>query len=340
MIPVHDTPFVATSTVLPDHTGAEQMILLYKATYDVSERGDLTPAAVPDPIVYADTFVGDAGVTSIVNSAEVVPPLPSGTDAQWLGHAVAPKSGTRELDVSFRVGPVLKRARVFGTRVWAAGGASASCTTPEPFERVPLIYENGFGGTDDSPDEPKDWESEPKNPIGRGFRATRTRATWDHSALPNIEHPEHLIRSPTDRPPPVGFGPIGRHWDPRVQYIGTYDQRWLDERMPLLPEDFDDRFHHSVSPDQIVAGFVQGDEPVEIVGCRPSGALVFALPRLAPHIRVNMFLRTEDLDMRCESVTVDTDRMKVMLVYKAMFALKGDLMDIRTLDLTVEGFAA
>jgi hypothetical protein len=47
------------------------------------------------------------------------------------------------------------------------------------------------------------------------------------------------------RPSPAGFGPIACHWQPRVGFAGTYGDAWVANRLPLLPDDFDDRFFQS-----------------------------------------------------------------------------------------------
>lgn len=49
---------------------------------------------------------------------------------------------------------------------------------------------------------------------------------------------------------PAGFGPLGKAWAPRLSLAGTYDQRWLDERHPRLPEDFNFGYWNSAPPDQ------------------------------------------------------------------------------------------
>ena len=154
--------------------------------------------------------------------------------------------------------------------------------------------------------------------------------------LPNVEDPDDLLRAPDGRPKPVGFGPIGRHWEPRVQYVGTYDDSWMAERLPLLPADFDERFHHAAPPDQILGGYVRGGEPVEIVGCSKE-PLAFALPGLKAGVSVRFFLRDELLPLRCEMVVVDTRRMKLALLHRGVLPLKDDVLDIRSMTIDIEG---
>ena len=97
------------------------------------------------------------------------------TDVVLHGHARAPKAGTRQMEVSFRVGRLEKKAVVFGRRQWRKSFfGTASITKPEPFESVPLLYENAFGGRDETPDKVKHHAEERCNPVGRGFRAKHT----------------------------------------------------------------------------------------------------------------------------------------------------------------------
>src|SRR5207302_3596070 len=50
--------------------------------------------------------------------------------------------------------------------------------------------------------------------------------------VPNVEYPKSLIS--WKQPRPAGFGPIARDWVPRVEFAGTYDEKWEQERLPLL----------------------------------------------------------------------------------------------------------
>src|SRR5690606_38106709 len=98
----------------------------------------------------------------------------------------------------------------------------------------------------------------------------------------NLEHAHALLRDPSDRPPPAGFGFVGPHWEPRARHAGTYDEAWQQARMPLLPTDFDRRFFNAVPADQTAPGFVRGDEPVVIANASPEPWLRFRLPGEPP----------------------------------------------------------
>jgi hypothetical protein len=254
-----------------------------------------------------------------------------------IGHAVAPQPGITQLVVSLSLGPINKRAVVFGPRSWRSGVlGGAHHTDPEPFDRVELCYEKAFGGEDRSLEDEKLWEDERRNPIGIGFRAKKSKAEWKATPLPQIEDPNALFADPDDRPGPIAFGPIGRHWEPRIEYAGTYDQTWVEEVAPLLAEDFDERFHHAAPPDQILKGNVQGGEVVEVRGCTAGGPLTFTLPKLGPRAYVRVFLQDlQEHPMSCDSVTIDTDRMKVSLVYKVAMPMAGQLLDVRDLTIAI-----
>ncbi len=342
MIPVHDTPFVTSSSVIPDKDGVEQLILIFKATYDIAESGVLTPAEEQDPVVTFDELRGEPVVSSILRDGEMMPPKPEGTDVFLIGHAVAPQPGTTQMVVSLSLGSVQKQAVVFGPRRWQSGVlGGAHHTDPEPFDQVELCYENAFGGEDRSPEDEKLWEDERRNPIGIGFRCKRSKANWKGMPLPQLEDPSRLISDPDDRPTPIAFGPIGRHWEPRIQYTGTYDQGWVEDVAPLLPNDFDERFHHAAPPDQIAAGYVQGGEAVEIRGCTPGGILAFPLPKLQPRAYTRVFLQEfREHPMSCDSVTIDTDRMKLSMVFKVAMPMAEKLLDVRELTITVSEEAA
>ena len=58
--------------------------------------------------------------------------------------------------------------------------------------RVPLTWENAFGGHDETRSTPERAVLEPRNPVGTGFGKPLTK-DGDHLRLPNIEDPNQLI---------------------------------------------------------------------------------------------------------------------------------------------------
>jgi len=311
----NQTPFQVAWLVLLDKQGAERLIVAVKATYSISEDGKLSVAKKQGAIRGADEFHGEPGVSSIRYEGELGPPKVA-TDVALVGSAVAPRPDTRTMNVSFRVGPLQKRVLVSGERRWTKTLGLLSRSSPEPFERLPLIYENAFGGKDTSAKDPKHHDQEARNPVGRGFVSKKSKMDLSDALLPSIEDPEESLRRPGQRPAPQGFGFIGRDWQPRVAYVGTYDQKWMDERLPLLPLDFDERYHNAAHPDLTAKGFLQGNEPVEVIGCTSSGRLAFNLPGIQPKVEVVQTTKREAVTLKLNTVFVDTDAMTLSLLWK------------------------
>jgi hypothetical protein len=253
---------------------------------------------------------GEPGKSSIKYDADLVLTKRT-TDILVVGHAYAPAGhSVTHADVGFKVGPVQKVLRVFGDRQWGTFGASA----PQPFEKMPLVYERAYGGVDLKSDQPdKDWDW--RNPVGTGYATASGRATG--LRLPNIEDPKNPIDSWRDRPAPAGFGAIASHWQPRVGYAGTYDERWIKTRQPLLAEDLDDRYFQSAPADQQAPGFLRGGEPVVLLNLRPEGRLQFALPKVYLGFETRFYDGSREIHKRRElhSVILEPDFPRVSMVW-------------------------
>jgi hypothetical protein len=75
------------------------------------------------------------------------------------------------------------------------------------------------------------------------------------------------------------FGPLPPDHKARRRYAGTYDQAWTENRMPLLPSDFDPRFHQVAPSGQIARGYLQGDEQIKLGNLYEEGKTIeCALP--------------------------------------------------------------
>jgi hypothetical protein len=274
------TDFVAHPQMLLDGDG-EKLVAIVKATFELGDDGalELVPTTRARGIRFVDLPWEKDRPESIAYPADVCIRKPA-TDVLLVAKAHAPGGRPAPwFDVRVEVGPVHKSLVVFGRRLWIEDGAGL--TAPAPVAELELRYDHAWGGRDDT--DPRHVLEEPRNPIGMGV--TRKPSALTHRPAPSIEDPAHPIRSAKTCPPPAGIGPVGRHWEPRRRYAGTYDQGWLELRAPLLPDDFDDRFNLCASPGLVADPPLAGGEPVRLLNLRPGGGpLTFALPRVALEI--------------------------------------------------------
>jgi len=146
--------------------------------------------------------------------------------------------------VRLQMGAIDRMLYVFGDRRWTMAGL----TDPEPFTSMPLTWAHAFGG-----------EGFAKNPAGRGVKPIKGDKGEIHP-LPNVEDPKALVGSPRDKPEPAALGPYDIASPHRMSKSGTYDDRWMKERYPGFPEDFDWTFFNVAPEAQRFKGHLAGGE--------------------------------------------------------------------------------
>lgn len=174
------------------------------------------------------------------------------------GRAFPPERPATTCPVEVSIGAITKAAHVVGPRFWRDGVP----TPPEPFESVPLTWENAFGG-----------EGFADNPLGRGYAPVTQDGGRAHP-LPLVESPDRLIRSPGERPAPTGFGAIDIRWPQRARFRGTYDDRWLEQEYPGLASDEDWRLWNVAPEDQQRPEPFVGDEAYRLVNLHPTRPVI------------------------------------------------------------------
>lgn len=303
------TPFAADRGWVRDRQGAEIWLVAVKATFDIAGDGRTEVAAMQPPVLRVAEHHGEPGASSLKYDADLVLTKKT-TDVLVVGHAYA--AGGRmatEMNVGFKVGPVQKVLRVCGDRTWTRLGASAA----QPFERIPLVYERAYGGSNGLGKEGV-VDCEWRNPVGVGYGAA---ARAPGAPLPNVEYPDTRAGSAHDRAPPAGFGAIACHWQPRAALAGTYDDHWMQTRQPLLAEDLDDR-HFQCSPvDQQSAEFLRGGESVALRGLTSGGALDFRLPKLYLGFETHFTDGTREIHKtkNLHTVIIEPDFPRVSIVW-------------------------
>lgn len=296
-------------------------VALVQGTWRIGRDGTLRLIELqPEPMA-GGQWHGDPTRASLRAEPQTAAAKP-GCDIVMLGHATAPGAQpVLQLAVSLTVGHIGKRALVFGDRELRRGIIGLSIGVPRPFERLPLIYERAFGGWDRRHDDPSQHRCEPRNPVGVGFRDPRL-GPCEEERLPNFEEPGQLFEPGGKPPPPCGFGFIAAGWMPRAALAGTHDEAWLRERSPLLPADFDSRFHNAASPG-LVAPSLIGNEPVRIEGMSADGSCHFALPGVPPPWCGWSLRRRErhSAPLKLDAVIIDMDRRWLQLQWRGSFPL-------------------
>lgn len=189
-----------------------------------------------------------------------------------------PRTG---MQVRSKVGAIEKKLYIFGDRCWRRKLTSWQISEPTPFTEMEISWAHAFGGS-----------GYEQNPLGKGFRPTE-RGQIEGLPLPNVEDPQQLLSSPNDRPLPAGYEPLDLIWPQRFAKMGTYDDRWLQERFPHFANDLDWRIFNVAPADQWLKGYFEGGEVVELEGMHREKALIKT--RL-PRIRVRAFINQNSSD--------------------------------------------
>lgn len=322
------TPVAFMPLYLADEASRPVLVLVARATFTISADGRLGIAQEQVPVNPAGVFWGDPDHSSYRLEPDTAFIKP-GTDVALIGSAVAPAGAATVMNVGFALGDLRRSVRVFGDRFWVKSLGSVQISPPQPFERMPLVYERAFGGWDRSATDPALHTFEPRNPVGTGFHG-KHNVYVDGQRLPNVEDAAALISAYDDKPVPAGFGFISPGWQPRAALAGTYDEQWQQTRMPALPGDFDRRFFNAAPAGMSTQGYLRGNEPVLVRGVSVQGDVRFDLPGLhPPRFAVRLRSRplialTGDLD----TVVVDTDLSVLIMTWRANLLLPRGAEDV------------
>ncbi len=219
-------------------------------------------------------------------------------DITVVGHAYPPggvgPAALAELSFGHVSNRITRRIAVFGDRRWQRGLTGYAATAPEPFRRMPLVYERAFGGDGDL-----------RNPVGVGL---------DGVQLPNLEDPARLMTRPEARIDPMSFGPVSKHWGAGAAPLPAHAD---------FPADFDwDSYQHAPIGQRLPA--VRGDEPFSFVAMHPE------CPKLKgalPGYEARCSVAWQNGERRALPLTLDTvafnlDAMSLSMVWRGHVAIR------------------
>lgn len=281
----------------------------YSVTPTVKATFKLIPGEMVAPLEEQPQFEGDVkGEGEILYAGDLVPFKPK---ADLLLRATCHTPGGKRATactVKFALADWSKELAVVGNRNWDKGLVFNKMGEPEEFNNVELTWANAFGG-----------DKYKLNPAGKGRKDGR---------LPNVEYQDELVKSPGNQPTPAGFGPIDATWKQRASKLGTYDKKWLKERWPAMPKDFDWTYYNTAPEDQQIE-FPQGNESVTLVNMHPDHA---ELKASLPGLRMRCLVRRKegeelaehDVPMNLDTVYVDAQQETVTLVWRGVSNIREE----------------
>jgi hypothetical protein len=346
-VPVKDVALLPAQT----ETGAHIFALLAKRTYDIV-AGRCVRSGRPVALVEVDVYYdhGDPETTTVQYESDLAP-YKIATDFVVIGKACAPGGApVVQMNAGVLIANDFKVIRVIGDRCCIHRvGLPPAFTEPTPFTTMELRYDRAFGG--------EDWVSEPALPFfyprnyrGTGIALKNIPDAVDGLALPNLEDPNELLTPErviledrdawNDLPLPQGFGWFQKTWYPRCSFVGSIQGRMdpdtvmREETLGIVPRhqiallrqrklpSFDVRFNNGASLGLILP-FLNGDEPVRLVGLTPEGTLDFRLPGDRPRMMMDIGFGANELDVVLHTVCVRLDAMQVDLVWRGAHEYPG-----------------
>ncbi|WP_438032033.1 DUF2169 domain-containing protein [Sorangium sp. So ce204] len=303
----NETPLPAAMIPNGDEDDRITALFLCAVTYRVA-AGGLTVAPAQRPLL-------------------LDPNLPYPHDGMFLKTAasvcatgfVYPAQGqSREATATLRVGDRDATIVAVGPRVWQRGiGGGLTPSSPLPFDRVAMTWQNAYGGTNDEPARVVELDGEeafvpehesgyPMNFDGKGFYTDPGQAL--DRPLPQLEHPDQRIRRWDDHPEPVCFAPYPLWGGLRAVHV------WHDQKLDLAGAG---KLASRAAPRTTVDALPPGTR-IALAGMRPGGAaLVFEAPRAPVAVEIAVGRASERSLPALDAVDIDADAAEVRLLWRA-----------------------
>jgi hypothetical protein len=324
------TGMQAGYTMGMDPSGREHLVAVVKGTFNIPEPdGEPRLAEAQLPLIEADSFTGEPGHSAPLFETDYPLRKPR-CDVLLVGSAHAPNGRpVKQVQVGLQVGAMVKTFRVLGDRFWQANSIDDIWLTDSvPFEVMPITYDRAYGGVDDFHVDASKHTAYMRNPIGRGYHKRLERPLVHDKPAPNTEELNRPIKRPDQPYEPMAFTPVGRGWEPRLRYAGTYDQHWLDDVFPFLPPDFQDDYFQAAPADQQIP-HARGGEPVKMLNLTPGMRERFDLPRV--EVPFTFFRKKGGKEERqgvIDTIVFIPDRQVFTMTWRASIPLKKNMFEI------------
>ena len=176
-------------------------------------------------------------------------------------------------------------------------------------QKALICYENSYGGTlkkINEDGEEKIVASDPINPIGCGIKSIKANENINRKPFISFSK-----GTQTDFPP--GFGALSRSFKSRLKHAGTYDKKWLEEKHPLPPYDFDFKYNQASNPKMIIDGYIKENTKIYLHNLLPKQYLKesekniqsFTIPTLNLYTTISSAFSSDTKKLNIDTVLVD-----------------------------------
>jgi hypothetical protein len=321
-----------------DVSGREHLVIVAKATWQIPLSGQRPRPMLPLPLEQADIFLGDPGNSAMLYGSDFCRFKPC-CDVLFNAAAHSPNGEpVDKLVAGWQVGSLCKGVQVYGPRHWRKWLGITSLSQPEPFTRMPLHFGLAFGGSRSYPRGKGEQlqtlvEAQLFNPIGIGWYGTLSEDDIDGQPAPCLEELGEPVKNPRAKNAPAAFSAIARHWLPRRDYGGTYDDHWQQEVFPFLPDDFDERFNQCAPKDQQMPYPVGGEAVtfINMMAGRPD--VRFKLPKL-DNVKVRVLRKDysyEEPEAVVDTLYFEPDEERFSVVWRASVPIRRRIQEFDTI---------
>ncbi|MEZ4302564.1 MAG: DUF2169 domain-containing protein [Polyangiaceae bacterium] len=257
----------------------------------------------------------------------------AGASVTATGHVYAPNGLAPAAEAKLAVGDRVLSVAAFGRRVWREDPSGAIvATAATPFDRLPMTWENAYGGAVIAPARllknelgeeailPEHPEAFVENTDGIGFYTEAPGAIGE--PLPHLEDPDRLIRKWDDRPDPVCFAPYPMYGGMRARYVADKGVVDFSRHPHLLSRAAPLTTFSEVPPGTRIA----------LSGMRAGQQILsFEVPRAPVLVDALIGDRHRRLDLYVDAVDIDADAAEARVVYRALFSYPLVRYEIRSL---------
>lgn len=126
----------------------------------------------------------------------------------------------------------------------------------------------------------------------------------------------------------LDLGAVLRGESRRRRFAGTYDAAWQQQRMPLLPLDFDARYHMAAAPEQWLPKPLLGGEPIRVDGLELRGSWTFTVPKERLLVSANRRGERTVHAAVLDTILIWAGLRRVSCVYRCSLPLRREIREL------------